>query len=130
MMLNPIEQIIRNGKKNTAAMTLGSTRKEREFTPIISKASICSVTLMVPISEAIFEPTLPAKIKEIIVGENSRIVLERVIQPIVYLGNSGLSILDAVCNEITAPIKTERMATIPAEFIDRKSTRLNSSHVR
>ena len=34
-------------------MILGSTRKFKELTPIISKASICSVTLIVPISEAI-----------------------------------------------------------------------------
>jgi hypothetical protein len=77
--LNAIEKITKIGKKNTAATTFGSTKKDKEFTPIISKASICSVTRIVPISEDTFEPTLPARIKEIMVGENSKIVLDWVI---------------------------------------------------
>ena len=76
--LNPIEKIIRNGKKNIAAIVFGRIKKLNEFTPMISNASICSVTFMVPISEAMLEPTFPAKMSEIIVGENSSIVLERV----------------------------------------------------
>ena len=57
------------------AIILGSTRKEAEFIPIISKASICSVTLIVPISEAMLDPIFPAKIKEIKVGANSKTIL-------------------------------------------------------
>ena len=59
-----------------AAIILGRTKKFSELTPIISKASICSVTRIVPISEAILDPTFPARIREIIVGENSKIVLD------------------------------------------------------
>ena len=70
--------MIKKGKKRTEAKILGKIRKLALFTPIMSKASICSVTRIVPISEATFEPTLPAKIREIIVGENSSIVEERV----------------------------------------------------
>src|SRR5690554_480832 len=94
--LNPIENIIKKGKKNTAANIFGRIRKEAELIPIISKASICSVTRIVPNSEAMFDPTFPAKIKEIMVGENSKIVVDRVMYPMVYLGNKGLSILEAV----------------------------------
>jgi hypothetical protein len=71
-----MEKITKMGKNKTAAVTLGKTKKFKELTPMISKASICSVTRIVPISEAIFDPILPAKIKEIIVGENSKIVLD------------------------------------------------------
>jgi len=95
-MLKNIEIIIRNGKKIIAAAIFGSTKKFKEFTPIISKASICSVIRMVPISEAIFEPTFPAKIREMIVGENSKIVLDWVMYPTVYFGNNGLVMFDAV----------------------------------
>ena len=42
---------------------------------MISRASICSVRRMVPISEEICEPTLPAKIRQIIVGENSKMII-------------------------------------------------------
>ncbi len=76
--LSPIEKIIKTGKKTTAPTIFGKTRKDKEFTPIISNASICSVTRMVPISEAMLDPIFPASIKEMIVGENSNIVLERV----------------------------------------------------
>ena len=45
-------------------MILGSTMKLAEFNPMISRASICSVTLMVPISEAMLLPTFPARISD------------------------------------------------------------------
>jgi hypothetical protein len=45
---------------------------------------------MVPISDAMFEPTFPASIKLIIVGENSRIIDSRVPNPIAYSGIKGL----------------------------------------
>ena len=80
---NAIEKITKIGKNITAPIILGKTKKFNEFTPIISRASICSVTRIVPTSEAILDPTFPAKISEIIVGENSRIVLDCVIYPTV-----------------------------------------------
>ena len=63
---------------------------------MISKASICSLTLMLPISEAILEPTLPASIKDIIVGENSRINESLLANPIKYVGNKGFCKFNAV----------------------------------
>ena len=61
-----------------SAVILGSIRKDAEFTPIISRASICCVTRIVPISDVIFEPTLPANIRHIIDEENSRMRISRV----------------------------------------------------
>ena len=78
--------ITKKGKKKTAAIIFGSIRKLAEFTPIISRASICSVTRILPISDATFEPTFPAKIRQIIVGENSKIKESLVANPIKYLG--------------------------------------------
>ena len=65
--------ITKNGKKNITAIIFGNIKNDAELTPIISKASICSLTLMLPISDAMLDPTLPANIKDIIVGENSKI---------------------------------------------------------
>ena len=67
-----------SGKESTVAIIFGIMRYEAEFTPIISSASICSVMRIVPISEAIFEPTLPAKIIAITVDENSKNIVSRV----------------------------------------------------
>jgi SprT protein len=115
--LKPIEKINKIGKKIIAPIIFGRTKNVKEFTPMISSASICSVTRIVPISEAIFEPIFPAKIKEIIVGENSSIVLDRVIYPIVYSGKKGEVIFAAVCKAITPPIKVDNKATIGIELI-------------
>ena len=69
------EQVIKSllEQKNTFAIIFGNTKWFNELTPITSKASICSVTRIVPILEVINEPTFPAKIMLIKVGENSRI---------------------------------------------------------
>lgn len=63
------------------------------------------------------DPILPARISEIIVGENSKIVLDCVIYPTVYEGKSGLSILEAVCKAITPPIKADIKITMGIELI-------------
>ena len=47
--------------------------------PIISMASSCWVILMLPISEAMLEPILPARINATIVELNSSIMLSRTI---------------------------------------------------
>mgnify|MGYP003327675297 CR=1 FL=1 len=65
--------ITKNGKDKTEAVIFGNIKKDAEFNPIIYNASICAVTRILPISEAILDPTFPARIKEIIVGENSNI---------------------------------------------------------
>ncbi len=69
--------------KNINAVTFGHTRKLQEFTPMISNASICSVTRIVPISDAIFDPTLPASIRQRIEFENSSRTISRVASPTV-----------------------------------------------
>ena len=91
-----ILSMTRIGKKSIDAIIFGKTKKyDAEFIPIISKASICSDILMLPISDAIFDPTLPAKISAIIVGENSNMSASRVTKPIRYFGINGSSILIA-----------------------------------
>jgi hypothetical protein len=47
--------ITKNGKKNIAAIILGNIKNDAELTPIISKASICSLTLILPISDAMLD---------------------------------------------------------------------------
>ena len=64
------------GMKETIAAILGNINRLAELTPIISSASICSVTRMVPISEAMFDPTLPAKISG---GMQKRVAIARAI---------------------------------------------------
>ena len=108
--------MITKGLMNTAAQILGAIKYSAELTPIISRASICSVTRMVPISEAMFEPTFPASIKEIMVGESSNIIDCRLIRPITYTGMNDESILEAVWIAMTAPMNTESSATIGIEF--------------
>ena len=59
-------------------ITLGRIRNEAELTPIISSASICCVTRIVPISDAMFEPTLPARMRHMMLDENSSSMISRV----------------------------------------------------
>ena len=76
-----------------------------ELTPMISIASICSVTRMVPISEAMLLPTLPARINDMMEEENSNRIISRVVYPIVNLGMSGELIFSEIWMAITVPIK-------------------------
>lgn len=92
-------------------MILGNTMKLAELMPIISSASICSVTLIVPISEAILLPTLPARIRHIIEEENSKSNISRVASPVEYEGISGDTIFIVICIVITAPIKRDIIIT-------------------
>jgi hypothetical protein len=61
-------------------------------------------------------------IKAMIVGENSRIIDCLGMRPTVSSGRKGLSIFDAVCKAITAPINTDMSATIPRELNPIPST--------
>ena len=65
------------GMKETIAAILGNINRLAELTPIISSASICSVTRM----EAMFDPTLPAKIRHSMEEENSNKMTSRVANP-------------------------------------------------
>ena len=97
------------------AISLGNTKKLTELIPITSRASICSVTRIVPILEVIYDPTFPAKIIAIKVGENSKIIDCRVAKPTRFSGIKELSMFKAVCIETTPPTKNERKHTIPNE---------------
>lgn len=86
------------------------------MTPIISRASICWVTRIVPSSEAILEPTLPANIRHMMEEENSSNMISRVTYPTVQRGMKGLSMFSLICMVITAPMKNDISNTIPIEF--------------
>ena len=78
------------------AVTLGIMRKLAEFTPIISNASICCVTRIVPISDVMFEPTLPASIRHIMEDENSSSIISRVAYPTTNLGIQAFSMFSFI----------------------------------
>lgn len=86
-----------------------------ELTPIISSASICCVTRMVPISEAIFEPTLPARIRHMMAEENSKSIISRVVYPVRKRGIQGLRMFSSIWMQMTAPMKKDMSRTIPIE---------------
>ena len=65
---------------------VGETKKAAELTPITSSASICSLTRIVPSSDARLEPTRPAKTKPVIVGASSSIDVSTTISPITLGG--------------------------------------------
>ena len=71
---------------------------------------------MVPISEAIDDPTFPARISATTADENSRIIVSRVAEPTSERGMNGESRLMHICNVMTAPMKTEMMAVRPIEL--------------
>ena len=103
--------------KETIAAILGNINRLAELTPIISSASICSVTRMVPISEAMFDPTLPAKIRHNMEEENSNKMTSRVANPTAYAGIMGDTTFFCICMAITAPMKTEIVMTMGIESI-------------
>ena len=96
-------------------MTLGSTKCEAGFTPITSKASICSVTRILPISAVMREPRLPTSSKLMMVGHNSITMEVRDTKPTVQVGIQLLSICIAVWMVMTLPIEMDTMATISNE---------------
>ena len=105
------------GIVNTRPVILGSIRKFAELTPIMSSASICWVTLIAPISDVMFEPTLPASIRHIMDEENSSSKTSRVAYPVMNFGIHGLSTLVFICMQSTAPINRDIMSTIGIEFM-------------
>ena len=77
--LEQFEIMTNKGLKNTQAIILGRIKKFAELIPITSNASICSVTRIVPISEAMLLPTFPARIKHMMEEENSNKIISRVV---------------------------------------------------
>ena len=61
-----------------------------------SKASICSVTRIVPMLDVIKDPTFPAIMMDIKVGANSSIIDCLVAKPTKYFGIKGPSRFKAV----------------------------------
>src|SRR4029079_16357512 len=79
------------GITTSAATIFGSTRYVFELMPIISNASICSLTLILPNSREILLPTTPAKTIQTNVGANSRITVSLTTCAITDKGISGLT---------------------------------------
>ena len=73
------EKMTSTGIIDTIAAIFGRMRYSAELTPIISRASICCVTRIVPSSDAMFDPTLPARIRHMMLDENSRSMISRVV---------------------------------------------------
>ena len=63
------------------AKTRGSTRYWTGFTAMTSRASICSVTRMVPISAAMDEPARPVTMSAVMTGPNSRVMDRATVAP-------------------------------------------------
>ena len=80
---------ITKGYKSKAIIFGKNLNNLMSLLPITSKASICSVTRMVPILEVMKDPILPAIIIEINVGANSKITDCLVANPIKYLESMG-----------------------------------------
>src|SRR5574344_540500 len=86
---------------------------------MMSRASICSEIFMDPISEAILDPTLPARITHITEEENSSSRQSRTASPVTYLGSSGLLMFDFVWMVMAAPMKMEMMMSMRMESMPR-----------
>ena len=71
MIPNMIASAIKSGIEIIIATNLGTTTYPVGLTPIVFRASICSVTFIVPISAAIEAPTLPASMSPTRTGPSS-----------------------------------------------------------
>jgi hypothetical protein len=71
---------------------------------------------MVPSSEAMFEPTLPARIRHMILLENSNSSISLVVYPDTHRGIHGLWMFSFIWIHITAPMKKDINSTIPMEL--------------
>ena len=69
-----------------AAITLGSTKNPAGSRGVISRASICSVIFILPISAAIEAPIFPARTKDNIIGASSITVDLKITFTVKYLG--------------------------------------------
>ena len=69
------------GMTSTLASTLGAIRYCMGLTAIVSRASICSVIRMMPISAVMAEPARPVTIRADSTGPSSRIMLSATAEP-------------------------------------------------
>ena len=114
---------VSSGLRRVVDVILGRTRKLAELMPIISIASICSVIRMVPISEEMLEPILPARMRHTMVEQNSRTSDSRVMYPMYIFGRKGEVMLLAVWMTRTAPINTDIRAMSGMELMMNTSLR-------
>ncbi len=70
-----------SGNMRTPAMTLGTTRYLTGLTAIVTRASICSVTRMVPSSVAMALPALPVTMRPVSTGPSSLAMLRATVGP-------------------------------------------------
>lgn len=114
-MAKKILKIISNGFTIMEATTLGNIIYEAGLIPITSKASICSVTRILPTSAVMREPRLPTSSKLIMVGQSSMTMDVLDTKPTVHAGIQLLSIWSAVWVVITLPMDMETMQTMSME---------------
>ena len=90
-ILKKTAMITKAGITIRAATIFGPIKKDGVFTPMISKASICSEIRMVPSSDAMFDPTFPANTRQVIVGANSMSVESLTTLPITESFNKPMT---------------------------------------
>ena len=88
---NTIAITTNKGIIKRAAVIFGIIKYDLVLIPMISNASICSLTLIFPNSLAILLPATPASTIQTSVGANSRITVSRTICAIVDCGINGLT---------------------------------------
>ena len=91
------------------ASTRGTTSLRTGFVASARKASICSVTFIVPISAAMPAPTRPPTISAISTGASSRMSESETTLPMNSAPPNSASEY-AVCSASTIPMKSEVMA--------------------
>ena len=107
--------IVRHGSIMTSARKRGTTRNLTGFNAMLSSASTCSVTFIVPSSALIAAPTLPAITRPVRTGPNSR-VMETATRPATYITAPNDSSCGAVCMAITIPVNKATKNTIKSEL--------------
>jgi hypothetical protein len=71
---------------------------------------------MVPISEAMFDPTLPANMMHMMLDANSSSITSLMAYPMVMRGIQGDHILIFICTHSNAPMKNDISMTINSEL--------------
>ena len=103
--------IVRIGTITSMASNLGTTRYCTGFADIVSSASTCSVTFMVPSSALIDAPHLPATIRAVKTGPSSR-VSESDTSEAMYISAETFCIWYALWRASTMPVKKLMRSTI------------------
>ena len=118
----------KSGIIKTIAIKRGATKKLTGFAAITRKASICSVTFIVPNSAAMAAPIRPATTTPTKTGTNSRAIAIATIPPTEAEAPKRTNSL-AVCTENTMPVQRIVIKTIGRESAPKSAICLMTSLV-